>query len=104
MASLPYPHKCVVKPNESAGSDSVTLCKGAVTEAEASERDQLEAVVRQATDGFNLVHGQLNGLGHVNDGALVQVPCAVVVVVSAVVVSSFMLYDMCCMAAGALSI
>lgn len=47
---------CVVKPNESAGSDSVYKC--------ASIQEMLEA--------FNLIHGQENGLGQINDGALCQ--------------------------------
>jgi len=48
--------KCVLKPNESAGTDSVFLCN---TEDEA---------VR----AFHSIHGQINGLGQINDGALCQ--------------------------------
>ena len=50
------PAKCVVKPNESAGSDGVFLCE---TE-------------EQALTAFNNVHGRFNGLGQLNDGALCQ--------------------------------
>jgi len=56
VATLPSPVKCVVKPNESAGSDSVYLC------------DSLDA----AKAAFSSIHGQSNGLGQVNDGALCQ--------------------------------
>jgi len=48
--------KCVVKPNESAGSDSVFLCH--------SSEEVIQA--------FHAVHGQINGLGQINDGALCQ--------------------------------
>jgi biotin carboxylase len=48
--------QCIVKPNQSAGSDSVILCH--------SEQEAIEA--------FHAVHGQINGLGHINDGALCQ--------------------------------
>lgn len=48
--------KCVVKPNESAGSDSVYLCSS------------LEEVLV----AFDRIHGKFNGLGQVNDGALIQ--------------------------------
>lgn len=48
--------KCVIKPNESAGTDSVHLC---ATEAEAIK-------------AFHAVHGQINGLGKINHGALCQ--------------------------------
>eukprot|EP00596_Hydrurales_sp_CCMP1899_P000255 CAMPEP_0119051766 /NCGR_PEP_ID=MMETSP1177-20130426/73276_1 /TAXON_ID=2985 /ORGANISM="Ochromonas sp, Strain CCMP1899" /LENGTH=963 /DNA_ID=CAMNT_0007031083 /DNA_START=116 /DNA_END=3007 /DNA_ORIENTATION=- len=48
--------KCVVKPNESAGTDSVFLC--------TSPEEVLTA--------FNVIHGKENGLGHQNDGALCQ--------------------------------
>ena len=48
--------KCVVKPNESAGTDSVFLC--------GTEVD--------AVGAFHAIHKQINGLGQVNDGALVQ--------------------------------
>lgn len=50
------PLKCVVKPNESAGTDSVFLCE---TEAEAIA-------------AFNAISGQINGLGAINHGALAQ--------------------------------
>jgi hypothetical protein len=50
--------KCVVKPNESAGTDSVFLCQN----------------VDEAIVAFNRIHGQFNGLGHINHGALCQVP------------------------------
>lgn len=49
--------KCVVKPNESAGSDSVYLCDG----------------VDEALVAFSKIHDHVNGLGQVNDGALCQV-------------------------------
>jgi len=48
--------KCVIKPNESAGTDSVFLC--------TSQEEALKA--------FHLIHNQLNGLGQRNDGALCQ--------------------------------
>lgn len=48
--------KCVVKPNESAGTDSVYLC--------SNEEDSVGA--------FLHIHGHINGLGQMNDGALVQ--------------------------------
>ncbi|RYH31113.1 ATP-grasp domain-containing protein [archaeon] len=44
--------KCVIKPNLSAGTDHVFLCH--------NEAEALEA--------FSSIHGQINGLGHVNDG------------------------------------
>jgi biotin carboxylase len=47
---------CVIKPNESAGSDSIFKC-----------RTKEEAIA-----AFNHIHGHFNGLGQVNDGALVQ--------------------------------
>lgn len=48
--------KCVVKPNQSMGTDSVFLCHS----------------VEEALNAFNAIHGQINGLGRVNDGALCQ--------------------------------
>ena len=48
--------KCVLKPNESAGSDNVILC--------SSEQE--------AKIAFNTIHGHLNGLGKMNNGALCQ--------------------------------
>jgi hypothetical protein len=48
--------KCVVKPNESAGSDGVYLCE----------------TVEEALRAFSSLHGHFNGLGQVNDGALCQ--------------------------------
>lgn len=48
--------KCVVKPNESAGSDSVYLCNSQA----------------EVTDAWKLIHGHTNGLGMINDGALMQ--------------------------------
>jgi hypothetical protein len=48
--------KCVLKPNQSAGSDSIHLC-------ETNE---------QAVAAFHAVHGQINGLGQINDGVLCQ--------------------------------
>ena len=50
-----------------------TSPKGAEGGSAASERQQLQDATAQAIAGFGLVHGQVNGLGHVNDGALVQV-------------------------------
>ena len=48
--------KCIVKPNASAGSDGVHLC------------DSLDATL----NAFHMVNGVVNGLGSVNDGALLQ--------------------------------
>eukprot|EP00600_Ochromonadales_sp_CCMP1393_P003118 CAMPEP_0174978690 /NCGR_PEP_ID=MMETSP0004_2-20121128/14353_1 /TAXON_ID=420556 /ORGANISM="Ochromonas sp., Strain CCMP1393" /LENGTH=988 /DNA_ID=CAMNT_0016230109 /DNA_START=105 /DNA_END=3071 /DNA_ORIENTATION=+ len=48
--------KCVIKPNESAGTDSVFLCE----------------TLADALEAFHAIHGQINGLGQVNDGALCQ--------------------------------
>ena len=48
--------KCVVKPNESAGTDSVFLC---VTPEEVKK-------------AYKTIHNHSNGLGHNNDGALCQ--------------------------------
>ena len=48
--------KCVVKPNESAGTDSVFLCKSP----------------EEAEIAFKSIHNHNNGLGHTNDGALCQ--------------------------------
>jgi biotin carboxylase len=48
--------KCVVKPNESAGTDSVFLCN----------------TVEEAIAGFRAIDGHANGLGHQNYGALCQ--------------------------------
>jgi hypothetical protein len=62
VAALPAPAACVVKPNESAGTDSVFLCAGAPG-ADAAD---------QAAAGFHRIHGLLNGLGARNEGALVQ--------------------------------
>jgi len=50
------PFKCVVKPNESAGTDSVFLCNSAA----------------EALDAFRAINGHANGLGHTNHGALCQ--------------------------------
>lgn len=50
------PFKCVVKPNESAGTDSVFLC--------TSEEETMQA--------FSAINGHANGLGHTNHGALCQ--------------------------------
>ena len=46
----------VVKPNESAGSDSIFKC----------------STVNEVIDAFKAIHGHTNGLGQVNDGALCQ--------------------------------
>jgi biotin carboxylase len=48
--------KCVVKPNESAGTDSVFLCKSP----------------EEVQTAFKSIHNHSNGLGHKNDGALCQ--------------------------------
>ncbi|CAE7512903.1 ddaF [Symbiodinium microadriaticum] len=48
--------KCVVKPNESAGSDGVFKCE----------------TVDAALHAFGQIHGRFNGLGQLNDGALCQ--------------------------------
>lgn len=50
------PFRCIVKPNESTGTDSVILCH--------SEEEAIQA--------FHAVHGQINGLSQINDGALCQ--------------------------------
>ena len=50
------PFKCVVKPNQSAGTDDVFLC------------DSFE----EAAIAFNRILGKVNGLGLMNDCALVQ--------------------------------
>lgn len=50
------PLKCVVKPVQSAGSDDVFLC---------SSRSE-------ALTAFEKINGKRNGLGLVNEGALVQ--------------------------------
>lgn len=49
--------KAVVKPNESAGTDMVFLCES----------------LEDALTAFGRIHGQFNGLGQLNDGALCQV-------------------------------
>lgn len=48
--------KCVLKPNQSAGTDSVFLCED----------------LDSALTAFHSIHGQINGLGQINDGALCQ--------------------------------
>ena len=48
--------KCVIKPNNSAGSDSVFLCENE----------------DQAINAFNTIDGHVNGLGATNHGALCQ--------------------------------
>ena len=48
--------KCVVKPNESAGTDSVFLCN----------------TPEEVLTAFTAIHNHSNGLGHTNDGALCQ--------------------------------
>lgn len=50
------PYKCVVKPNESAGTDSVFLC----------------STVEETLAAFHAINGQINGLSQINDGALCQ--------------------------------
>lgn len=47
---------CVVKPNMSAGSDSVYLCNS----------------LEECRSAFELINGHSNGLGHLNEGALCQ--------------------------------
>jgi biotin carboxylase len=56
FSSLPEPKACVVKPNESAGSDLVTKCK----------------TLEEALAAFASIHGKVNSLGQVNRGALMQ--------------------------------
>ena len=51
----------VVKPNESAGSDSIYKC----------------STVNEVIDAFKSIHGQTNGLGQINDGALCKNSCRV---------------------------
>ena len=48
--------KCVIKPVQSAGTDHVFLCSS----------------VAEALDAFDDINGKRNGLGLINDGALVQ--------------------------------
>lgn len=48
--------KCVLKPNQSAGSDHIHLCEG----------------IDAALPAFHAIHGQINGLGQINDGVLCQ--------------------------------
>jgi biotin carboxylase len=48
--------KCIVKPNESSGSDCIYVCR--------TEEDAIRA--------FHSIHGQFNGLGKINHGALCQ--------------------------------
>lgn len=48
--------KCVLKPNLSAGSDHIHLCES----------------IDAALPAFHSIHGQINGLGHINDGVLCQ--------------------------------
>ena len=67
LKSLPSPI-CVVKPNESAGTDSVFLCRG-----KSGKEGDFDSVLKEALVGFNAIHGKHNGLGQINDGALVQV-------------------------------
>eukprot|EP00611_Tribonema_gayanum_P004390 TRINITY_DN1356_c0_g1_i4.p1 TRINITY_DN1356_c0_g1~~TRINITY_DN1356_c0_g1_i4.p1 ORF type:complete len:605 (-),score=171.92 TRINITY_DN1356_c0_g1_i4:3-1703(-) len=52
----PSPFRVVVKPLESAGSDDVYLCHS---------KDEVR-------DAFDTINGKINGLGCVNEGALVQ--------------------------------
>ena len=59
-----WKQRCVVKPNQSAGTDSVFLCD--------SEQ--------QAQDAFLAINGHSNGLGQLNDGALVQVRGAISII------------------------
>ena len=47
---------CVLKPNQSAGTDNVHRCE--------TEDDAISA--------FHAIHGQINGLGQINDGVLCQ--------------------------------
>lgn len=47
---------CVVKPNQSAGSDHIYLCE----------------TLEEANTAFHAIHGQINGLGQINDGVLCQ--------------------------------
>ena len=56
LTTLPQPLKCVVKPNESAGSDSIFLC--------TSESEVFDAI--------KSINGAVNGLGNINYGALCQ--------------------------------
>lgn len=46
----------MVKPNESAGTDSVFLC----------------TTPEEVLTAFSAIHNHSNGLGHTNDGALCQ--------------------------------
>jgi biotin carboxylase len=56
VATLPLPMKCVVKPVQSAGSDDVFLCN----------------TIEEAETAFNRIFGKRNGLGLINESALVQ--------------------------------
>ena len=60
FATTETPAKCVVKPNQSAGSDSIFMC------------ESVEATI----EAFNLINGTDNIMGGMNYGALCQVrPC-----------------------------
>ena len=48
---------CVVKPNMSAGTDNVWKC----------------SCLMEVLNAFDIIAGGMNGLGHINDGALIQV-------------------------------
>eukprot|EP00904_Undaria_pinnatifida_P012537 jgi/Undpi1/8413/HiC_scaffold_25.g10881.m1 len=52
----PNPFKAVVKPLESAGSDDVYLCHS----------------VEDVKEAFSIIDGKVNGIGGINEGALVQ--------------------------------
>jgi hypothetical protein len=54
--ATPEGFRCVVKPVQSAGTDHVFLCDS----------------IDEALTAFSSIHGHVNGLGLVNDGALVQ--------------------------------
>ena len=54
--ALPEPKICIVKPNESAGSDSIHKC----------------TCVEEVLNAFSSIHLQKNSLGQVNKGALCQ--------------------------------
>ncbi len=56
LAATSHAIKCIVKPNESAGTDHVFLC----------------STLAEAVAAFHVISNQINGLGHINKGALAQ--------------------------------
>lgn len=69
IASLPHPDRCVVKPSESAGTDSVFILQGHADSDISAHQHLLELAV----ESFGQINQKENALGRVNDGVLVQV-------------------------------